>query len=69
MIQEDVRAQLDQQGKTVADWARENGEASDTVHKVLSGRRACTSGAQHRVAVKLGLKPDAMPVRAAETAA
>jgi len=64
-----VRAVLDQQGKTVADWARENGESSDTVHKVLSGRRACTSGAQHRVAVKLGLKPDFLAAAPSEEAA
>lgn len=51
-----VRHWLDRSGKTVADWARENGESADATHKVLSGKRACTTGAQHRIAVKLGLK-------------
>lgn len=51
-----VRQWLNRTGKTVADWARENGESADATHKVLSGKRACTTGAQHRIAVKLGLK-------------
>lgn len=51
-----VRGWLDATGKTVAEWARENGESADATHKVLSGKRACTTGAQHRIAVKLGLK-------------
>jgi gp16 family phage-associated protein len=53
-----VRAALVHAGKTVADWARENGEADNIilVHRVLSGTRPCISGAQHRIAVKLGLK-------------
>ncbi|MBX9860685.1 MAG: hypothetical protein K2Y20_14025 [Sphingomonas sp.] len=51
-----VRQWFDRTGKTVADWARENGESADATHKVLSGKRACTTGAQHRIAVKLGLK-------------
>ncbi|MES2042577.1 MAG: DNA-binding protein [Pseudomonadota bacterium] len=52
----EVRARLAAQGKTLAGWARENDESVEVVSKVLSGKRACTMGDQHRVAVKLGVK-------------
>ena len=39
----------------VTDWARAEGEDPEIVHKVLSGRRACASGASRRIAVKLGI--------------
>ncbi|MCA1199160.1 hypothetical protein K9B35_14375 [Sphingomonas sp. R647] len=56
-----ARARLDSEGKTFADWARENGFAVDTVQKVLSGTRPCTTGAQHEVAVALGIKDPPLP--------
>lgn len=43
-------------GKTVAALAAEIGETAPNVYKVLSGRRAASTGAGHRIAVKLGLK-------------
>ncbi|CAN5370253.1 hypothetical protein BH10PSE14_BH10PSE14_04580 [soil metagenome] len=55
-----VRARLSAAGITLTAWAEQNGEDLDVVNKVLSGRRACTTGKQHRVAVKLGLKDGAI---------
>lgn len=52
----DARVRLTRQGKTVIEWARENGHQVELVHKVLSGRRACTSGESHKIAVALGIK-------------
>lgn len=65
-----VRARLSAAGITLTAWAEANGEDLDVVNKVLSGRRACTTGKQHRVAVKLGLKDGAIagtPTPAART--
>lgn len=53
---ERARQALDQAGLTVADWAAQNGEEVDHVYAVLKGTRPCTTGAQHRIAVKLGIK-------------
>ena len=53
------RAMLAFEGRTVTDWATENGEVANHVHKVLSGTRSCSAGASHRIAVKLGLKDGA----------
>ncbi|MFN4351290.1 MAG: DNA-binding protein [Hylemonella sp.] len=45
------------EGRTVADWARENSFRQDLVYAVLNGRSKCSRGESHRIAVKLGLKP------------
>lgn len=55
-----MREQLGREGKTIVAWAAEHGEEPDAVQKVLSGQRACTTGAQHRIAVKLGIKDGAV---------
>jgi len=55
-----VRDGLAAAGITLTAWALANGEELDVVNKVLGGRRACTTGKQHRVAVKLGLKEGAI---------
>jgi gp16 family phage-associated protein len=55
-----ARDQLGREGKTIVAWAAEHGEEPDAVQKVLSGQRACTTGAQHRIAVKLGIKDGAV---------
>jgi gp16 family phage-associated protein len=45
------------EGKSVADWARENHFHQDLVYSVLSGRSKGLRGESHLIAVKLGLKP------------
>lgn len=45
------------EGRSVADWARENNFRRDLVYAVLNGRSNCSRGESHRIAVKLGLKP------------
>lgn len=45
------------EGKSVADWARENNFRRDLVYAVLSGRSKANRGESHRIAVRLGLKP------------
>jgi gp16 family phage-associated protein len=46
------------QGLSIADWAREHDFHQDTVYAVLSGRSKGLRGESHRIAVKLGLKPN-----------
>lgn len=60
-----VRDRFTREGKTLAAWAAEHGEDADAVQKVLSGRRACTTGAHHRIAVKLGIKDGELADRTA----
>lgn len=45
------------EGRSVADWARENDFPQGLVYAVLSGRSKALRGESHRIAVKLGLKP------------
>lgn len=60
-----LRARMAGEGKTVAALAEEIGETAANVYKVLSGRRAASAGAGHRIAVKLGLKDRPSPASAA----
>lgn len=53
---DEVRADFDRQGKTLAQFARENGLDQATVYQVLSGRKKGRRGEAHRAAVLLGLK-------------
>jgi gp16 family phage-associated protein len=46
-------------GMSIADWARLHQFRQDLVYAVLSGRSKCTRGESHRIAVRLGLKPEA----------
>ncbi|MDO8905427.1 DNA-binding protein [Hydrogenophaga sp.] len=45
-------------GMSIADWARMHQFRQDLVYAVLSGRSKCTRGESHRIAIKLGLKPE-----------
>ncbi len=60
-----ARDLLDRQGKTIVAWAAENDEEANLVQKVLTGLRPCTTGAQHRIAVKLGIKDGELADRTA----
>ncbi|WP_082451029.1 DNA-binding protein [Sphingomonas sp. Leaf22] len=54
-----AREQFIASGTNVSEWARERGFSLTLVHQVLSGRRRCIRGDSHRIAVALGIKPDA----------
>lgn len=56
---EAVRRRLYEQGVPVIEWARENGFDVHLVYGVLSGRSRASRGESHRIAVALGLKPQA----------
>lgn len=46
-------------GKTITQWAVENGYARNEVYRVLNGQAKAHYGQAHDIAVKLGLKLDA----------
>lgn len=52
----EVRAELERKGVSIAAWATANGFNPNLVHEILSGRRNPTYGQSHNIAVKLGLK-------------
>ncbi|CAI3788775.1 hypothetical protein AHFPHNDE_02454 [Pseudomonas sp. MM227] len=51
-----ARAWLDQQGKSVQEFAREHGVDPATTYQVLAGRKKGRRGEAHRGAVLLGMK-------------
>lgn len=53
---EDVRAELKRKGVSITSWATANGFSTNLVIEVLAGRKKCTRGQAHIIAVKLGLK-------------
>lgn len=54
-----AREQFTASGTNVSEWARQRGFSLTLVHQVLSGKRRCIRGESHRIAVALGIKPDA----------
>lgn len=56
-----LRSRLRAQGITLNQWARERGYSPKLVHEILSGRRPCTRGNSHRIAVAVGIKDAPMP--------
>lgn len=44
-------------GKTISEWATENGYTRNEVYRVLNGQAKANYGKAHDIAVKLGLKP------------
>ena len=46
-------------GKTITQWATENGYTRNEVYRVLNGQAKAHYGKAHDIAVKLGLKPSA----------
>jgi gp16 family phage-associated protein len=53
---EQARAHLSHQGISIAQWAREHGYNYSIVLEVLAGRKKCSFGASHNIAVALGMK-------------
>lgn len=54
---EQALADLEQQGVSVAEWARQHGFSLSTVNNVLKGKTAGRFGVGHRIKVALGMKP------------
>ena len=52
-----VKARFRQQGKTITEWAAENGYTRNAVYRVLNGFDKANYGRAHEIAVKLGIKP------------
>ncbi|KMK50592.1 hypothetical protein RO21_10750 [[Actinobacillus] muris] len=51
-----VKEGFAKQGKTLTQWAEENGYNRDYVYLVLNGNVKAKYGKAHEIAVKLGLK-------------
>lgn len=51
-----VKERFKNLGKTVTEWAAENGYSRGEVYRVLNGQAKCHYGKAHEIAVKLGLK-------------
>jgi gp16 family phage-associated protein len=56
-----AKARLDQQGKSVQEFARENKVDPATTYQILSGRKKGRRGEAHKVAVLLGMKIGVIP--------
>lgn len=54
---DEVRSQLQAQGVSIAEWAREQGFSRVQVYAVLSGRTKGLRGVSHEIAAALNLKP------------
>ncbi|HEX8588012.1 DNA-binding protein [Pseudomonas sp.] len=66
-----AKAWLEQQGKSVQEFAREHNVDPATTYQVLSGRKKGRRGESHKVAVLLGMKigvisPAVAPKKASE---
>ena len=53
---EAIRARLDKNGTSIADWAKQNGFKPRTVYAVIYGELKAKRGISHRIAVALGMK-------------
>jgi gp16 family phage-associated protein len=56
-----AKAWLEQQGKSVQEFARENSVDPATTYQILSGRKKGRRGESHKVAVLLGMKIGVIP--------
>ena len=56
LTREAVRQRLEDQGKTITDWALENGFTREQVYAFLAGRTKGKRGVAHRVAVAFRVK-------------
>lgn len=57
-----AKAWLEQQGKSVQEFARENSIDPNTTYQILSGRKKGMRGESHKVAVLLGMKNGLLPL-------
>ena len=56
MTPQQVKQQLQAEGKTLTQWAAENGYQRSAVYRVMGGFDKAHYGRAHVIAVKLGLK-------------
>lgn len=57
MTPQQFKTRLRSQGKTIRQWAEENGYPQVAVYRVLNGVDKANFGRAHDIAVKAGLKP------------
>jgi gp16 family phage-associated protein len=62
---EQARAWLDSLGKSIHDFAIENGLDPATTYQVLAGTKKGRRGEAHKAAVALGIKEGTLPEEAA----
>ena len=55
---EAVKADFENRGEAISEWAQREGFEPRNVYAVLSGRNRGIRGEAHIIAVRLGLKPD-----------
>jgi gp16 family phage-associated protein len=65
MTVQSFKARLRRQGKTIRQWAEENGFPTDAVYRALSGVHKGHFGRSHDILVAAGLKPGCDDRRAA----
>lgn len=53
---EEIRAEFQRNGISIASWATANGFSTNLVFEVLAGRKKAIRGQSHQIAVLLGLK-------------
>lgn len=53
---EQLKANMSREGRTLKQWAIDNGYDTDTVYKVVGGTRKAIFGKGHEIAVRLGIK-------------
>lgn len=58
MTPEQIKKDFELRGQTFTDWAKEHGFRRNDVYRVLNGAAKGKRGIAHKIAVKLGLKPD-----------
>lgn len=58
MTSDQAKARLRCQGKTITQWATENGYPRIAVYRVLNGIDKAYFGRAHEIAVKLGIKSE-----------
>ncbi|GFM58850.1 DNA-binding protein [Pseudomonas cichorii] len=63
-----AKAWLEQQGKSVQEFARENNIDPATTYQVLAGRKKGRRGEAHKVAVLLGMKIGVIPSQSSDPA-
>ncbi|AHF67942.1 MULTISPECIES: DNA-binding protein [Pseudomonas] len=63
-----AKAWLEQQGKSVQEFARENDIDPATTYQVLAGRKKGRRGEAHKVAVLLGMKIGVIPSHSSDPA-
>lgn len=59
----EARADLDYQGISVTQWAREHKVNRSLVYEILAGRKKCLRGMSHNIAVQLGMKAGVVTTR------